>query len=159
MADIIDILVVETGEGGDFLLTDGDLTPAHSIENILDYYLLGGNIEQNTEQGNEENIQNFDWWGNSFEKEEVYNSNFERTLRSVVLSSSGRQDLINAAKKDLEELSEQYDISVDGIIPAPGKFQLQIKINGFSNKAIKKVYLFNNSELINSKVNVEYSKP
>lgn len=149
----VDVLLVETGTGGDFVLKNNDLAPSYSIENLIPLYLFGGNIEQNTEPGDSENIQNFDWWGNAIEEDEIYNSDFERQLKLGVLSSAGVQALVSAAERDLAPLAENYDLLVSGSSPVPGRFKLEIELDGPSNKKIKKVYLFNGTNIINLDAN------
>lgn len=144
-----DILMVQTVDGGDLVLQDNDFLLTSSLENQVPLYLFAGNVEQDTKEGDELNLKNNDWWGNSIIDTENFNSTFERTLRDVVLNSQGRASLINAAKTDLQPLYEFAELEIDGFIPKHNQFILEVKIIEKDKKTSKSVYLFEGASLIN----------
>lgn len=114
----MDLLLIETGNGGDVQLNGNDYAKALGIENQVYLAWFGGNVEQSTKPG-VVLAQSFDYWANGLlmgsNPSIQYNSEFERALRNVSLTSSGRVELEAAAKKDLEFLKDMgitYTIQV-----------------------------------------------
>ena len=103
MAGIVDIMIFENGSGGDLNLKNDDIETISGLMNQVYLALFGGNLEQNTSDDLSELEERNDWWGNSLlKKENQFNSNFERTLRTIPLNSSGLIKIENAAKEDLK---------------------------------------------------------
>lgn len=129
MAKVItDILIYESGDGGEFQLVNGDLNTVQSITNCVYLALFGGNIEQDTSNSIEDNEQRSDWWGNLLLSDIPYNSEFERTLLNVSLNSSGISKLENAAKNDLKFLKDYANISVNISIDDIDKMSLVVSL-------------------------------
>lgn len=103
-----DLLMIDNGNGGDLVMTgDGDgndLVVIEGWQNMILLALFGGNIEGNT--GDFEGTQqNLDWWGNSLlflqNSSIQFNSDTERVLYNVALTSNGRLLIEQAVKSDL----------------------------------------------------------
>jgi phage gp46-like protein len=110
---MIDLMFIETGDGGDFDYDEnGYLTPINGLQNQVYLALFGGNDE---------------WWGNVLMKpENQFLSTFENTLKEVALNSSGVSKLEEAALNDLKYLKKYAEISVVGSIIGHNRFQLEV---------------------------------
>lgn len=106
---IWDILILETGNGGDFTMAGNDLAVCKGIENAIYLAMFGGNIEADTKFPRPAGVQDFSYWGNALLylglKNAWFNSLTERTLNKTVLNSAGRITIENAIKKDLAFLA------------------------------------------------------
>jgi phage gp46-like protein len=124
---MIDLMIYETGSGGELQSNDGYIKTVEGLTNQVYLALFGGNIEG-------------EWWGNSLQNEEnKFVSTFENELRNVSLNSSGIAALENSAKKDLEFLKKYADIKIIGSIPGLAKFKLEVELtqpNDISEKII-----------------------
>jgi phage gp46-like protein len=112
-----DLLLYETGSGGDFKVLSNDLALTSNLSQIAYLCLFGGNVEQITTDQILPNEERSDWWGNSLffkdKKTKMFNSLTEKTLKEVVLNSRGRMQVIQAVKEDLSVLSSIANIFVD----------------------------------------------
>ena len=112
-----DLALQETGNGGDIQLKGNDLVITDSIFNQIYMGLFGGNPEASTTGEELTTEQRRDWWGNNLLLQDLpdiqQNSTLERTLNEVALNSSGRLQIEEAAKKDLEFLKEIAEITVE----------------------------------------------
>lgn len=117
----MDLKIVEQGNGGDLLVSGKDLAMYQGFENMIYLALFGGNVEQDTPQTRNEAEQAFDFWGNTVffnnDSSLQFNSQTERMLQSVALSSSGRLQIEQAVKKDLEFMQAFAKVSVSVTIP------------------------------------------
>ncbi|MGB0881427.1 MAG: hypothetical protein ACPGSO_00630 [Vicingaceae bacterium] len=114
---MIDVLICETGNGGDAIRLTSDLKNTSSFSNMVYLAWFGGN-PGNPTLGNEiPTEERFDWWGNQllFNNEVgfQFNSLLEYTLNTTSLNSSGRIIIEESAKKDLEFLSNFANIDVE----------------------------------------------
>lgn len=115
----MDVKVIETGNGGDVFIKGADLALAWGFINMPYLALFGGNVEANSSAKRLATEQDHSWWGNMLlepnNPKVQFNSNTERTLKSVALNSSGRLLIEQAVKKDLEFMSAfaQVTVSVD----------------------------------------------
>ena len=101
----MDLLLKETGNGGDLILVGNDLAKIEGFENMPYCGLFGGNVKQST--GTRlKGEQAFDFWANSLlfpnDKSIQFNSLTERALNEIPLTSSGRIKIEQQIKKDLE---------------------------------------------------------
>lgn len=127
--EIIDIMIFESGSGGDLNLKNDDLETVSGLTNQVYLALFGGNIEQSTNENLNLLEKRNDWFGNNLlPTEQQFNSIFEKTIREITLTSAGIQILENAAKKDLEYLSEYADIEISGSIVSRDRFELIINL-------------------------------
>jgi len=127
-----DILLYETGNGGDILILNNDISLCETLYQQAYLMLFGGNVEANTTGSEIEGQQRDDWWANSLlfgnRKDKQYNSNTERVLDNVVLNTSGRIDIIRAVKTDLNSLKNIADISVNAVILNHSKIRINIML-------------------------------
>lgn len=112
-----DLLIYETGGGGDLLIEGNDLAQVTGYENAPYLSMFGGN----------------DWWGNyMLAPQNQFASQTEQVMNTTPLSSAGRLKIENAIKADLSFLNniEGTVWSISTNIPAPNRFELLITING-----------------------------
>lgn len=150
-----DILLAETGDGGDFAILNNDLLLGESLYQQIYLALFGGNIEASTKASYLESEERFDYWGNSLVWNDVktkqFNSETERTLQNVALNSSGRLKIIQSVNKDLEYLKDVVNLTVDASILSVNKLRIIIEFTQLSNqqdKVLQLVYDNAKGELI-----------
>ena len=135
-----DLKLIDTGEGGDLVLNsaNGDLERIDGLQNMVYLSLFGGNIEASTERISNGGEQLFDWWGNNLffpeQPEFQCNSEFERRLREVPLTSYGRQILQQAAQRDLRFMQNFANVEVVLSIPQPGRLEVAVSVEEPENK-------------------------
>lgn len=133
-----DLKLIETGDGGDFVLLQnrGDLEITDGFSNMPYLALFGGNIEQSTKKFNESE-QRFDWWGNQLFMDQnsgiQFNSELERMLNEVALSSSGRILLKQAVERDMKFMKEFSTVSVEVLIADVDRVEILIQIKEPNN--------------------------
>lgn len=131
----LDLLITETGNGGDLVVADNDFVTTSSIRNQVYLALFGGNLYSSV--GDENN----DYWANTvLPVENQFKSNFERVLMEVAINSSGIQQLESAANKDLEFLKKYVNYTLELSILKKDSLSLYVKIV-FPNNVEEKVRL------------------
>ena len=147
MAGIVDITIFENGSGGDLNLKNEDIETISGLTNQVYIAFFGGNIEQNTSDDLAELEQRKDWWGNFLlKKENQFNSNFERTLKTIPLNSSGLIKIENAAKEDLKFLQEFGDIQINSEITGVNKMALFVNIIEPNNQSTKLKFIWDGTK-------------
>lgn len=140
-----DIVLYETGSGGDFALYADDLLMGEALYQNIYLALFGGNIEASTKSGYLTTEQRFDYWGNDLiwkdQKSKQFNSDTERTLRNVALNSQGRISIITAVNNDLSYLKGVVDFTVDVKIQSVSRVAIIITLNEKSNQQDKVLQL------------------
>lgn len=114
---IRDLLIYETGGGGDLIIQGNDLAQVQGYENAPYLSMFGGN----------------DWWGNYLlPPPNQFSSKTEQILNSTPLSSAGRIIIENAIKSDLSFLNNIQGTtwSLTTTIAGPTRLQIYITING-----------------------------
>ena len=127
--DIQDILIYESGDGGEMKLKNDDLETVSSITNSFYLALFSSKTSG--------------WWGNSeLLADNTFDSSFERTLDSVSLSSSGLKQLEQSALEDLNFLKIYGEISVFASVLDLNKISLKINFKepSGSEKIVKFVF-------------------
>lgn len=115
MDDITDIMIYESGSGGDLSIKNEDLQVIHGLTNQVYLALFGGNIEASTTEEQTMVAIREDYWGNNYlEEEHQFNSELEKTLMSVVLNTNGLSIIKSSVEKDLEYLKKycSFDVKV-----------------------------------------------
>jgi len=119
-----DLLIYETGNGGDLKLRGNDLAMVDGVENMPYLACFGGNVEGN-------------WWGNELlmpnRPDRHFVSETERTLNSVALNSAGRVKIEQAVLNDLAFLKKAMpgtSISVSASIAGVDKVVIKVNISG-----------------------------
>ena len=129
-----DLAIIETGNGGDIQQKGNDLAIVNGVENMIYLAMFGGNVEASTTAVITQS-QSFDFWGNtvfaSNSPSQQFNSETERTIRTIALNSSGRLALIQAVEQDLNYLKSVADITIE--VEIIGSSQTRIIVT-FSEK-------------------------
>ena len=154
-----DILLYETGSGGDLAILSNDLVMEEALYQQVYLALFGGNVEDDTRRKYTESEERFDYWGNSLVWNETvtrqFNSKTERALLNNPINSSGRLAIIQAVTEDLRYLTSLLTYSVD--VSILGINSLKITVNFTSktnqeNKILQLVYDNAKNELIIDKI-------
>lgn len=126
-----DLKMIETGDGGDFVLVGSNLQMIDGFQNMPYFGMFGGNVESNTQEFLPTE-QRFDFWGNQlFTLQNAaiqFNSETERILNEIALTSSGRLQIENAVKDDLDFFRSFSTISVAASIVATDRVEIAIQI-------------------------------
>jgi len=132
-----DLALHETGNGGDIQLKGSDLVTTGAIFNQIYMGIFGGNPAASTTGRELETEQRVDWFGNGLlfqdQPEIQQNSITERTLREVALNSSGRLQIEEAVKTDLEFLRDFAEVSVETAVIDIDKIQITILAQELDN--------------------------
>lgn len=124
---MVDLLIYESGNGGEIKLAGGDLATTDSLANQIYLAHFGGNVEASTTGDEIEGEERLDWWGNKFFEEEteaMMNSELERALNNNSLSSSGRAEIERRANEDVEYLSALSDVSSEVFLIGNDKIEI-----------------------------------
>lgn len=133
-----DILLYETGDGGDFLVQNKDIELVNPLFQQVYLALFGGNVEAIT-KGNEISGEiREDWWGNSLfflnSLSRQFNSETERILNETALNSSGRLDILMAAERDLKFLKNICDVTVNVVLLGNNKVMISVLLKQPQNQ-------------------------
>lgn len=154
-----DILLYETGNGGDLAVLSNDLAMCEALYQQVYLALFGGNVEASTKQKYIETEERFDYWGNSLiwneKNTRQFNSQTERALINNPMSSSGRLAILQAVNEDLSYLVSLLSYTVD--VSVLGLNNLKITVNftaksNQQNKVLQLVYDNAKNELIIDKI-------
>lgn len=112
----MDVLLIETGNGGDLVKKGNDLAMIYGFENMPYLALFGGNKDFPSSTSRVGNEQAFDWWGNNLlfpnDSRQWFSSLTETALHKIPLTSSGRLQIESAIKKDLEFMGPFAEVKV-----------------------------------------------
>ena len=126
-----DLKLIETGSGGDIIFNGTDVEIIDGFENMPYLGMYGGNVKENTKEFFE-GEQRFDFWGNSLfmlKNEKIqFNSDLERLLLNVALTSSSRIEIEETIKSDLSFMNEFADLEISVSILTVDRLQIYIKI-------------------------------
>ena len=114
---MVDLLLYETGNGGDLLMQGIDLAGVYGIENMLYMAMFGGD----------------DWFGNAlFQPENPYQCRTEKALNTVTLNSAGRVKIQQAVDADLAFLKDipGTTLTTSVTIASDNKVKIVIALNG-----------------------------
>lgn len=133
-----DIVLYETGSGGDFSILNNDLLMGETLYQQIYLALFGGNPQASTKQSYLITEDRFDYWGNSLIWKDVktkqFNSETERTLLTTTINSSGRLTIIQAISQDLQYLKSVVDLTVDVELLTTNKIRIIIGLSGKTNQ-------------------------
>jgi len=146
-----DILLYETGSGGDFTIISNDLVLGDVLCQQFYLAMFGGNLIASTKQEYLENEERFDYWANSLvwptNKARQFNSETERVLQEVVLNSSGRMKIIQAVKTDLAYLETMINFDVEVSLESLNRISILITFTGKTNQQDKSLqFVFDSSK-------------
>jgi len=141
----MDLAIIESGNGGDCQLVGNDLAMVFNGENYPYLGMFGGNPGYPTKNKIQEE-QSFDFWGNNLlmksNQSIQFNSLLEEALRTIALTSSGRIQIEDAIKKDLDFLSSLANITVSATIVATDRIQIQLTVIKNDNSTKIKIINF-----------------
>jgi hypothetical protein len=122
----MDIVLFESGNGGDISIKNGDIEMTDSILQQPYIAHFGGNLEANTTGEEIEGEERFDWWGNMLipNQDNQINSNLERTLTKVALNSSGFKTIQIAATNDLDFITDEANVTINLALNGLDKLKL-----------------------------------
>lgn len=116
-----DLLLIETGNGGDLVKKGQDLALVDGYENLPYLAMFSGS----------------DWWGNALllqnDPSLSFLSKTEAALKEVALTSAGRIRIEEAVKADLSFLKKEIpgtDVIVTVSIVSPDRLEIKINIGG-----------------------------
>lgn len=145
----MDLVVLETLNGGDLQVQGRDLVMIDGLENQVYLALFGGNVGFPS-KNLIDTEESFDWWGNNLlmpsNQSIQFNSLFEKKLQTVALTSSGRVELEAAAKADLAFLKDFVTVTVSITIISDDRIQLKIVLD--AKKPGQRVKIVNFKRLI-----------
>jgi len=154
-----DIHLFETGSGGDFAILNNDLLMGESLYQQIYLALFGGNSQASTKPSYVESEERFDYWGNSLiwkdAKTKQFNAETERTLRNIVLNSSGRLSLLQAINNDLDYLKGVVDFTVEVGIESLSRISITVNFSektNQQNKTLQLVWDNSKNEVIINKI-------
>lgn len=145
-----DLRIIESFDGGDFVLRGNDLQLISGFQNMPYLGMFGGNKQSTTGPKTQE--QTFDFWGNFLfhpnDPKIWFNSITESLLEVLQLNSSGRIKIEEAVKKDLEFMREFAELSVSVQLFAVDKIRINIEIQepNVKNSTIF-TYIWNATEM------------
>ena len=131
-----DLLIYETGDGGDLKVLNNDLALTTSLYNQVYLCLFGGNVESSTKGNELENEKRFDWWAN-YLLDLNFNSETERTINTVTLNPSGRLKILQAVKNDLKPIDLVANYNVNVYLESSYRFKIMISLTEKLNKQEK----------------------
>ena len=159
MSTTLDLLLYETGNGGDLSVSSGGLSTTETLFTSIYLGLFGGNVEQSTTGEEEEGEQRFDYWANSLfypdDEANQFNSQTERVLNEVVLNTSGRERIKTAVNNDLSFLNDVVEYMVEVFILSSNRVGIQIsftKLENSSNSVLELVWDNSLNQLIENKI-------
>ena len=146
-----DILLRETGSGGDFAILSNDLVLSDTLYQPFYLAMVGGTLWANTKSKDLDNEERFFYWGNSLiwstQKNKQFNSETERALQESVINSSGRLKVLQAVKNDLAYLANVINFEVQVNLLAQNKLSITITFTEKSNQQDKSLqFVFDNSK-------------
>ncbi len=128
---IADVRLVENGDGGDFVLIGNDIQLIEGFQNMPYIGLFGGNLQANT-TGPKAAEQSFDYWGNFMfaptNQAVWFNSDTERLLNNIPLSSETRILIESQVKKDLEFMQSFATLNVSVAILGNHRIGINIQL-------------------------------
>jgi len=139
-----DILIKQLPNGGDFNLQGANIEFGSELWNQVLLALFGGNLEQSTKRTYQTGEERLDWWGNSLlfgqDPNFQYNSDTERTLNNVALTSSGLSQIEKAIDRDLKFLKEIADVEYSVSIISNNRIQLTVNFNEPQNGEFRLIW-------------------
>lgn len=153
-----DILLFESGDGGEFAIVSNDLCLVETILQQAYIALFGGNIEANTTGAEISTQERTDYWANALlwpdEPNKQFNSNTERVLQNTVLNSAGRLQILAAVESDIDYLKLIVNFTVEVSILSTNKVEIKISFrrkDNLEDKVLVLVYDNARNEVITNK--------
>ena len=127
----MDIALVETLNGGDFVRKGEDFFTVNGWENMPYLAMFGGNFGELTPRERIAGELNKDFWGNDLmfraTPKQQFNSRTENALVSESLTSAGMRNIQRAIEDDLKFMKDFADVTV--LISLDGNDRIKANIN------------------------------
>lgn len=150
-----DLKIILTPDGGDFEMVGPDIRVIEGFQNMPLLGLFGGNVEESTRDYRDAE-QRLDWWGNSLfmanDSSIQFNSDLERLLRNIALTSESRLQIEQIVKRDLKFMLEFSTLDVVVSFVSVDQIEINIKIQEPGNlESTNFIYIWDSlkTELIN----------
>lgn len=134
---MIDLAIIETGNGGDLKIAGNDFAIQNSWGNMVYLAMFGGNKGFQTREKQDTEEQE-DWWGNTLlfrnDPAQQMNSYTEFELENVAFTSAGRKKVQTAVEKDLEFMSTFAIVSVQVVFKDDNFVEIIVKVQQPSSK-------------------------
>lgn len=154
-----DLTIYENGSGGEIDLLFKDISLSERLYYKIYISLFGGNIEASTKGNEVQGQERYDWWGNDLffleNPSKQYNSETEKTLRSVALNSAGRLKILEAAKNDLKLFQNISQTDINVVILSTNSVSIEVALTeplNNSNALLKMVWDNAKNEVITNLV-------
>lgn len=133
---MINETIYEDGSGGQIYSLNNDIARTDGLATLAYLEMFSGNVKASTVKENNIGELRKDWWGNDSNgnANEWINSETERTLQNVELSSSSISRIRQSVEKDLKTLEQYGEIEVEVTLPGINKVQIKVTINEPSQK-------------------------
>ena len=146
-----DILLYESGDGGEIAVISDDIALIELLYNQTYLALFGGNVEASTLGNEPAGTIRQDWWGNSLlmpnDAASQFNSQTEKALNDNVLNSVGRVNIQRAVDADMQYLKSIANISTNVVILSTNKVQIIVTLTQPDNQENKTfVFLWDNAK-------------
>jgi len=144
---MLDLAIIETGNGGDLKLNGNDFAIQNSWGNMPYLAMFGGNPGGITSTFVNSAEQRTDWWANSLlfqsEKEAQMNSYTESELMNVSLTSAGLSKIKAAVEKDLEFMKSFSELSVSVSLVSDDNIKIDVVVitPGLNSGKINSAYV------------------
>jgi hypothetical protein len=129
---VIDVDVIETGNGGDLRLIGRDLALVSGWDNMPYLGMFAGNVGHPTPVNRVSGEEGFDWWGNSLlfgdTPDVQFNSLTEARLTEITLTSAGRVSIEQAIFRDLAFMRPFAEIKVSTEITGIDRLRIMIVV-------------------------------
>ena len=128
----MDLELIETLNGGDLVKNAKDLKVIYGFEAMPYMAMFGGNTEESTPTTRVEGEQYNDFWANDLlwpkDASLQINSETERVMNNVPLTSFGRLQIEQAIKKDLEFFRGVAEVKVAVTILSDDRIAIGIQL-------------------------------
>ncbi len=133
----MDLEVIETGDGGDLIKYRNDLSVIFGFQNMPYLAMFGGNVQASTPTTRLATEEDLSWWGNNLLMPQdpgiQFNSQTERLLKNVALTSSGRVLIQQAVESDLTFMKDFAEVSVTVTIISTDSVLIGIRLKQPNN--------------------------
>jgi len=143
----MDIVLCETGDGGDFIFKNGDFVLTNGMTNQPYLGWFGGNIggEERDKEDAPQSEQRTDWWGNDLlfqqDLQFYFNSELETLLQKSALNSGQRILIEEIAEMDLSFMEGFGSVDVEATIIDIDRIEITAKITEPDNEE-NKIFTF-----------------
>ncbi len=120
----------EDGNGGQLTLRSFEIEQTESIYTMVYLAMFAGQLQEATTKETVSGELFFTWWGNDTNdnSDKWINSNTERVLRGIELSSQSRFVIQRAVESDMQSLSQLGEFEVLITYPALNRVEINITI-------------------------------